>query len=347
MTRTTRRLIFYAMVALFLLATPPTILYSIGYSFDWQRKSLVQTGGLFLKSSPEGAQILIDGKEKKTTPRLISRLIPKTYKITLSKDGYQAWEKSLEIKPRLVEEARSIILFPQNIQSEIASSSVSSIRDFLQTPEEKELQIQAIKVASSTAGWLYSENNLYFINNTNFILYRTDLNGYIKEQLSQQFLPRDHYSISIGKNSQLMVLGQQSGSLFWLNKNTQAFEKIAEQVKGCIFSGDGKKIAYWNNNEIWINYIEDILVQPYKKAGDKELITRHSQIISQVIFYPNNEYLAYVNDDQIKIIELDSRDKRNIINFISAPSPQIYFDQPSSYFYYLTDGQLFRIKLEF
>ena len=346
MTLTTRRLIFYTMVVLFLLATPPTILYSIGYSFDWQKKSLVQTGGLFLKSSPSGAQILINGKEKKVTPKLISHLIPKTYKITLGKEGYQAWEKNLEVKPKLVEEARSIILFPKDIKSELASSSVSSIKDFLQTPEEKELQIQAAKVASSTAGWLYSEHNLYYINNTNFILYRSDLNGYIKEQLSQQFLPKDNYTIFTGNNNQVMVLGQQTGNLFWLNKNTQAFESLANNVKSAIFSSDGKKIAYWNNNEIWINYIEDILVQPYKKAGDKELITRHSQTISQVIFYPNNDYLAYIIGDQIKIIELDGRDSRNIINFISAPNPQIYFDEPNSYFYYLTNNQLFRVKLE-
>jgi len=345
MTLTTRRLIFYTMVVLFLLATPPTILYSIGYSFDWQKKSLVQTGGLFLKSSPPGAQVFINGKEKKITPKLISRLIPKTYAIVLSKDGYQTWEKNLEVKPRLVEEARSIILFPKNIKSEIASSSISSIKGFLQTPEEKTSQAQAAKVASSTAGWLYSERNLYYINNTNFILYRSDLNGYIKEQLSQQFLPKDDYTVFTGSNNQIMVLGQQTGNLFWLNKNTQAFENLASNIKSAIFSGDGKKIAYWNNNEIWINYIEDILVQPYKKAGEKELITRHSQPISQVIFYPNNEYLTYVIGDQIKIIELDGRGSRNIINFISTPNPQIYFDEPNSYFYYLTGNELFRVKL--
>ena len=75
MTLLTRRLIFYALVIIFILAVPPTILYSIGYSFDWQKKILVQTGGFYFKSSPANAEILIDGKNDKTTPRLISRLL--------------------------------------------------------------------------------------------------------------------------------------------------------------------------------------------------------------------------------------------------------------------------------
>jgi len=343
MTRNTRRVIFYSLLFLFLIATPPTIFYAMGYSFDWQKKTLVKTGGLYLKSSPADAKILLDDKDRKTTPRLTSRLLPKNYKVSIVKDNYHGWEKNLEIKPGLVTEARSIILFPQNILPEKMGQCTSTIEDFLLTPEERNKNIQAASLASSTAGWLFYQDSLFTINLTNYILYRTDLGGYIREQISKEFLPKDRYQI-ITRADRFSALGQ-TGDLYLLNENSGLFEKIASQIKGAAFSGDGKKIIYWNTNEIWVSYLEDILIQPYKKAGEKELITRHSQPISQVIFYPNNEYLAYVIDDQIKIIELDGRDRRNVVNFISAKNPQIYFSEPDSYFYYLTENQLFRVKL--
>ncbi len=344
MTRLTRRLVFYSFIVIFLLATPPTIFYAMGYSFDWQKKVLVKTGGLYLKSSPTSAKIILDNKNNKTTPRLISRLLPKTYKISIEKDGYFSWGKNLEVKPQLVEEARNIILFPKNISPEKVATTSLAIADFLRSSEEKIKIAQAANIASSTAGWLFYQDNLFLINSTNYIFYRVDLGGYIRKQVSKEFLPQDNYRI-IARDDQFMVIGQNN-DLYLLNRNSDIFEKIASQINDAIFSGDGKKIIYWNNNEIWILYLEDILIQPYKKAGDKELITRHSQKISQVIFYPNNEYLTYVIGDQIKIIELDGRDQRNVIEFINAKNPQIYFSYQDNYFYHLTEGQLFRLKLE-
>jgi len=344
MTRLNRRLVFYSFILIFLLATPPTIFYAMGYSFDWQKKVLVKTGGLYLKSSPSNARIILDGKDNKNTPKLISRLLPKTYKISITKDGSFPWEKNLEIKPQLVEEARNIILFPKNISPEKIATTSLAIADFLRSPEETIKVAQANNVASTTAGWLYYQDHLFLINPTNYIFYRVDLGGYIREQISREFLPRDNYRI-IAHDDQFMVLGQ-NGDLYLLNQNSAIFEKIASQISDALFSSDSKKIIYCNNNEIWINYLQDVLIQPYKKAGDKELITRHSQKISQVIFYPNNEYLAYIIGDQIKIIELDGRGQRNVIEFINAKNPQIYFSYQDNYFYYLTEGQLFRLKLD-
>lgn len=343
MTRLTRRLVFYSFILIFLLATPPTIFYAMGYSFDWQKKSLVKTGALYLKSSPANAKIILDDKNNKTTPKLISRLLPKTYKVSIVKDGSFSWEKNLEVKPQLVEEARNIILFPKNIFPEKVATTSLAIIDFLRSPDETIKITAAANIASSTAGWLFYQNSLFLINSTNYIFYRVDLGGYIREQISKEFLPKDNYHI-IAHDNQFIAIGQ-NGDLYLLDQNSAIFEKIASQINDALFSSDGKKIIYWNNNEIWINYLQDVLIQPYKKAGDKELITRHSQKISQVIFYPNNEYLAYVIGDQIKIIELDNRDQRNVIEFINAKNPQIYFSYQDSYFYYLTEGQLFRLKL--
>lgn len=344
MTRTTRRLIFYGLVAIFLLATPPTILYATGYSFDWQKKVLVQTGGFYFKSLPADAEIIIDGKKMKTTPRLISRLLPKTYAVEITKDGYAAWRKSLEIEPRLVTEARNIVLFPQVLQPEkFAATVTTTIADWLKPAAEKEVYQKALSIASSSAGWLNKGNDIFYIDSANFIFYRQDFGGFIKEQLSKEPLPKNNYTLLASGNNRWLVLAK-TGHLYLLDNDSGIFKALSDQAVDARWAGDNKKILIQTENELWILYAEDILLQPYKKAGETELITRLSQPIRQAVFYPDNEHIAFATGSQIRIIELDGRDSRNTIDLISAPVAQIYFDEPSAYFYYLTGGELFRIK---
>ena len=346
MTLLTRRLIFYALVIIFILATPPTIFYAMGYTFDWQKKALLQTGGFYFKSSPANAEVLIDGENNKTTPRLISRLLPKTYSIEIIQDGFYPWRKNLEVSPKLVTEARNIILFPKNLKPEIIlTNATTTVQDWLTSLEDKKNQMLAKNIASTSPGWLNNGNDIFYLDSSSFILYRQDLGEFIKEQLSKESLPKENYKIINSSNARFLVLDSR-GALYLLNKETGIFEEIGSQVKDAKFSGDNKKILIQIDNELWILYIEDILIQPYKKAGDRELITRYSQPISQAIFYPNNEYIAFVVGDQIKITELDGRDARNTVDFVSVPSPQIYFDAPNSYFYWLTKNIIFRIRLE-
>ncbi len=346
MTRLTRRVIFYGLVAIFVLITPPIIFYAMGYSFDWGTKSLVQTGGFYLKSLPDNAAIIIDGKNKKTTPRLISRLAPKTYSVTVAKDGFSTWQKNLAIEAQMVVEARNIILFPENIISEKISGNVTStISDWLTSSQDLFSRQQSQNLASSSAGWLNRGLDIFYLDRANYILYRRDRSGFIKEQISREPLPKDTYKLSVSSNNRFLAQDNQK-NLYLLNMDSGIFEQIGNQVKDAFFSGDNKKILLRTTNELWILYLEDVLIQPYKKASEKELITRLSQNITQAIFYPDNEHVAFVVGDQIKITELDGRDQRNTIDFITAPSPQIYFDQASSSFYYLTRNELFRVKLE-
>lgn len=347
MTRLTRRLIFYGLVAIFILITPPIILYAMGYSFDWQTASLVQTGAFYLKSLPADADILIDGKNHKTTPRLISRLIPKTHTVTIAKDGFFTWQKNLIIEARLVTEARNIILLPKNITPEkIPGNATGTIADFLASPQDLLLRQQAQDIASSSAGWLNRGKDIFYLDSANFILYRRDIGGFIKEQLSREGLPPNTYILSASSNNRFVALDNQN-NLYLLNNNNGIFELIGNQVREARFSGDNKKILIRTANELWILYLENILIQPYKKAGDKELITRYSQNIVQAIFYPDNEHIAFVVGDQIKITELDGRDNRNTVDLLSAPATQLYFDEGASYLYYLAQNELFRVRLEF
>ena len=332
MNRIQRRLIFWLFVLIFLLGAPATIFYAIGYSYDWQNHKITQTGGLYFKSTPSNAEIFLDNKLIDTTAALISRLTPNDYKIKISKDGFYDWEKTLPVYPRLVTEARNVFLFPKKINPElINSNATSSIIYYLTDEAEKNRQSQAALTASTTAGWISKNQNLYFISKENYIFYSSDLNGTDKKQLGINPLPTaTNYQIFNNNNDFLALTA--SGELYWLNRQDNNFLKIAANVKKAEFSSDSKKILYYNDNEIHVYFLEDI--------------TRQSQPINQATFYPNNEYIAYTTGDQIKIIELDDRDTRNTVDLLSAPAPEVHFNRDNNYFYYKTGIILYRFKLE-
>jgi hypothetical protein len=118
MTKKTRTILFAICVFLFVLTAPSVIFYSQGYRLDFAAKKIVQTGGLYFKVAPRSAQVYVNGKLKDTTSiftssSLVENLMPKTYAVEISKDGYYSWQKTLEVKERRVTEAKNITLIPK------------------------------------------------------------------------------------------------------------------------------------------------------------------------------------------------------------------------------------------
>ena len=350
MTKTIRRVIFYSLCAVFLILTPLVIFYAQGFTFDWRTRQVVKTGGLYLKSTPPKAAIFINGMETKKTPYLFSHLVPQNYDLKIEMDGYYPWEKNLEVKPELVTEARNIFLLSKNPLTELLAKNVTStIPVFLSSSEEKKKEIQARKTASSSAAWILKDNKIYFISEMNYNLHKTNLTFFPnnQEQISQEPLPeKGNFKILAGPNQNQIAVLSQKNNLYLFNNASRTFELLSSSVIQAQFSDDGKRLLYSSGNEIWVLYLEDILLQPYKKAGEKELITRFAQNISQTLFFPDNEHVAFVAGDQIKVIELDGRGRRNLVDWLTAPAPQIYFDTKNEFFYFLTGNKLFRIKIK-
>ena len=115
MIRKTRRIIFYIFLIFFVILAYIAVLYSQGYTFDWQKKSLVMTGAFYFKSHPKEADIYIDNEYLGKTTKFIKRLIPQEYDIKISKPEYHDWQKTLGIESKLVTEAKDIILIKKNL----------------------------------------------------------------------------------------------------------------------------------------------------------------------------------------------------------------------------------------
>jgi len=119
MTKNSKKLLFYGISIFFIAATLVIIFYCLGYRFDFENKTIVKTGGLYFSIAPPGATIYLDQRSYKKTNfffknAFLSGLLPKDYKITITKPDYHPWNKILTVGEEKVTEAKNIILFPKN-----------------------------------------------------------------------------------------------------------------------------------------------------------------------------------------------------------------------------------------
>ncbi len=127
-----RKLIIGLGVLAFIILAPLIILYSYGYRYSPISRKFTQTGNLYLDSAPPGAKVIINGrtindrwyqrllfykellgltKIESSTPTLISHLLPNIYNVSISKNGYQNWQKKLEIVAGQTTFSKKINLF--------------------------------------------------------------------------------------------------------------------------------------------------------------------------------------------------------------------------------------------
>ena len=82
----------------------------------WPRKA----GGIYVRSYPKTAQITLNGKPVQNQSAFlspgtfISGLFPKTYTLTLTAAGYDAWTETPQVVPSLVTEMKYAVLVPEN-----------------------------------------------------------------------------------------------------------------------------------------------------------------------------------------------------------------------------------------
>lgn len=123
MTRKIRRFIFYVFLALFIIGAFTIVLFVEGYSFDWQKKSLIITGACHLKSYPDNADIYINNEYKGKTDKFIKKLLPGDYDIKISKPDHYDWQKTLNVQPKVITEACNILLAKKNPALNLAADN--------------------------------------------------------------------------------------------------------------------------------------------------------------------------------------------------------------------------------
>ncbi len=102
MNPTLRRILFFVFVASFLIGAPLLIFYTAGFRYNWQSGTLFRTGVLSVSTTPRNVDILLEGKSiDRQTPAVIKQLMPGTYDLVLSRDGYHSWNNTVAIQSNI------------------------------------------------------------------------------------------------------------------------------------------------------------------------------------------------------------------------------------------------------
>lgn len=107
-----RRIFFYLLLFIFAIVAPTITAYTAGYRYSFSQKRVVKIGALSVTSLPQGANIELNRKAtNKTTPSLMVNLMPGIYTITLKKEGYFEWTKTLAVDSEQTTFTHDITLF--------------------------------------------------------------------------------------------------------------------------------------------------------------------------------------------------------------------------------------------
>jgi hypothetical protein len=108
-------LFWVCLIFTFLSLTSIVIFAASGYHMNWTNLSMEKTGLIWLRGEEKNIEILLNGKKKgKKIPIRLTNLFPGWYEITIKKEGYFTWRKSLNVEANQAYEVRNVMLFKKD-----------------------------------------------------------------------------------------------------------------------------------------------------------------------------------------------------------------------------------------
>ena len=188
-----------------------------------------------------------------------------------------------------------------------------------------------------------SNGSLYWLDKNGF-LFQSNLVGVKITNFNLQPL-----ALKKGGEYQIFIFGEkifleEGGNLYFFNDKSQSLEKISEEVSDLKPSPDLKKVVYFTNSEMWVFFLENIdNEQPQRKGEEKLFLTRFSEKINDV-FWWTSHYLIFSVGNEIKITEIDDRDRINIYTLADFKNLKIFWDKYTEKLYVLSQRDLFSSK---
>ncbi|KKQ59737.1 MAG: hypothetical protein US78_C0001G0097 [Parcubacteria group bacterium GW2011_GWD1_38_16] len=193
-------------------------------------------------------------------------------------------------------------------------------------------------------------DSIYYITKPDFLFTKSFLKdksliseeilGTIKFKLGEDITPK----INILNSGHIFIDEATTGLLLKFLSQNNSFLEIDGDVTKFYLSDDEKKILYQKKNDLMVYYLEDIKIQPYKYANQKEVVLNIPQEIISSQWFETNKHVFYSFGDSIKFIELDNRDNQNIAHIIDSSSPDIFYDGINEMLYILSNENMYTIN---
>jgi hypothetical protein len=246
MTKTLRKRIFYALVALFFILGTAVALYADGWRYDFQTWRPEKIGAIYIRSLPQDVTITLDNKpiENKSgflSPgTLISDLLPRVYKVVLKASGYQAWHENASVLPELVTQFKYAVLIPDHatiVASDTVETYAPFVGNLLKQNPDFSLVYNGISIGRGTiippvtrSGFLFKSVNGNYYRYDFTSATTTNLstlfikNGMVVPDVSQLVVsPQDSSAFTIGSASKLIFFDAAQHSVKKLDSATNRF----------------------------------------------------------------------------------------------------------------------------
>lgn len=216
------------------------------------------------------------------------------------------------------------IKWNQSDKNHLLFTSQKNIYDLNLSSQTKKL----IAENKSAADYLARDNNLFLLyrNNGSTILNVWNLSE--NKSIREINLPDSEYAFINRENNLLNVVDQTHKTLYLIDPFAELkpiLEIINNADKAAWINGD--KLIFANDYELWIYDAKNYY---------KTLLTRISEQIADVFPFVNENYLFYTTDRSINVMEMDARDKYNIIKLVDLEkikNPYLNKDGSALYFY--------------
>ncbi len=187
----------------------------------------------------------------------------------------------------------------------------------------------------SPDSFLTANNNLYLFENQ--AVYNFNINDKSLNKISDLHCDGCHFItnninklVLWDKTSQQLALVDPENKVPTINATAKNLDWLIKKPLD-FFGPQNNSLLFYNDWEIWI-------FNPAK--GEPELITRFGQKIDAAVWHPLGRHIVFANDNKIKIIELDNRELRNIIDLatvnnlknltVGSNGNELYFNDSST-----------------
>lgn len=284
MKTSSQQLLFLVFVLGFAISAPLVVFYTAGYRYEFEGGRVVKTGVLSFSTFPRGATLVINGNEESsTTPVVINDVLPGVHTVTMKKEGYTTWTKSLHVFSQSTTFVENVVLFYEDPLKFI--EGVATTSDIPAQPKmEAVFEGRTVKIST-----LPDRAVLAFVD-------AADVSSIIA------YLPAGDYTFASSPSDILFLVDRQRERLVLVDPKSD--QPILLHTAGTH--------SAWQERRSRLVFSDGFDVQTYDvPTHNRETLTRLSEPIVDLAWYPRGDVVLYATNVRINALELDRRGMQN------------------------------------
>lgn len=325
-----RRILTIILFFVLLILGPLLISYGAGYRINLKEKRIDRVGLLHVTTEPDETTMVLDGENYSINKEFVKTgLLPKTYDIAISKEGYYTWFKQLPIYPNQTTFIRDLQLFRDAEASEIYKAPESSeliglLDSFAIYQDRDTLQIFDEKAKEQFRFTLPTEFGVVFPQqiDTNTILFAQNTKWYLAKLNQEELIPLTitppEAVLDASFSVPYLYLSTREGIYRAKPEESAELEQILKEQMITDIHTDGEKVWY-------------LKTEPSQNTLSLSLYSNNNQaplILMTIAYRPNTSIVQNSGD----FLTIYSKDKTlTLVDANTYPSSSVQYDSVSDW----------------